>query len=138
MHRSYDDIISRIPEPPIWWQEGGIPRYDPFDPKSSTGVYTTEVALAEIACQVTDARFLVTIEGGEDRPVAKAIREGNLCYGDPPNVPTVPPHMTSEMLRVVQYWWRCHAEYVVDGRIVDWKGYDEWRRDPSLEINWGK
>lgn len=138
MHRSYDDIISRISEPPLWWQEGGIPRYKAFDPKSSTGIAAAEVALAEIACQITGVRFLVSIEGGSDRPVAKAIREGTLCYGDPPNLPTVSAYTLSEMLRVVQYWSRCHPEYVVDGRIVDWKSYDEWLRDPSLEITLAK
>ena len=134
MHRSYHDILSRIPEPPRWWQEGGIPRYDVFDPQTSTGIGTSEVALAEIACQMTGIRFFVTLEGGRNREIAKAIREGYLSYGDPPNTPDVAGHTTSEMLRVVEYWCSDHDEYVVNGKIVDWGKYSEWRRDQSLEI----
>jgi hypothetical protein len=134
MNRSYNDIISRISSPPLWWQEGGIPRYEVFDPTTSTGIYTSEVAYAEIACQMTGVRFFVTIEGGTDRQVANSIRKQTLCYGDPPNTPNVSAFTTSTMLRVIQYWYRCHEEYVVDGMITDWPKYDEWRRDPALEV----
>lgn len=134
MHRSYHDIISRIAEPPIWWQEGGIPRYDLFNPASSTGIYCVEVALAEIACQMTDVRFIVAMEGRGDRQIAKSIRDFSLCYGDPPNVPEASPYTTSVTLRVIQYWHRNHPEYVVEGTVSNYKGYTEWRRDTSLEI----
>lgn len=140
MHRSYNDILSRIPEPPLWWQEGGIPRYDVFDPRWSTSVYASEVVLAEIACQHTGLRFFVTLEGGAKRLIANAIRDHSLRYGDPPNIPGVSAFSTSDMLRVVEYWSRSHQEYVVDRRIVD-QEYFEWQRDPSLEVtfpnDWG-
>ena len=134
MYRAYYDIISRISKPPLWWQEWGIPRYDEFDPSNSTALGTKEVALAEIACQATGTRFIVAFEGGGDGAIATAIRDFSLDYGDPPNVAGVVPHMLSETLRVLQYWYRGHPEYVVDGVITDWNRYDEWRRDPSLEV----
>lgn len=134
MNRSYDDIISRIPEPPLWWQAGGIPRYDAFDPFHSTASGTSEVALVEIACQATGIRFAVAFEGGRDRAIAAAIRDFSLFYGDPPNVEGVVPHMSSETNRVLQYWYSNHPEYIVDGVITDYHRYAEWKRDSSLEV----
>ena len=134
MDRGYYDIISRIPEPPLWWQEGGIPRYDAFDPTHSTGLGASEVALVEIACQHTAIRFVVAIEGGKDRAIAAAIRNRTLSYGDPPNVGGVVSCSSSETLRVLQYWYSEHPEFVEDHVITDWQLYSEWRRDASLEV----
>ena len=134
MYRDYYDIISRIPEPPLWWQQGGIPRYDAFDPEYSTGIGAKEVALVEIACQDTGIRFVVALEGGEDRAIAAAIRNRTLGYGDPPNVGGVNASALSETLRVLEYWYSGHSEYVQDNGITDWKRYSEWRRDASLEV----
>jgi len=135
VYRSYYDIISRITETPLWWQEGGIPRYDKFDLTYSTGLHTSEVALAEIACQMTGIRFVVAFEGNRSRRIAASIRDFSLWYGDPPNVGEVAESTSSITLRVLEYWLRYDEKYVVDGKVIDHKLYDEWARDPSLEVD---
>lgn len=137
MHRRYDDIILRISSAPVWWQEGGVPRYDPFHPETSTGVYAQEAAVAEIATQCCETTFLVLIETNMvDRRIAAMIRDESLRYGDPPNVycceAGVPSHSTV-MLRVIEYWARADQTYVEDNRITD-DAYYRWVRDCSLEI----
>lgn len=134
MYRYYGDIISRIAEPPLWWEKGGIPRYDEFKPGKSTGIYTNEVALAEIACQFTGIRFIVAFEKPENRAIAAAIRDFSLFYGDPPNIPEVAGDTSSLTLRILQYWHCGHPEYVAEHGITDWARYTEWKRDRSLEV----
>lgn len=143
MFRHYHDILSRISEEPTWWQEGGIPRYGPFDPKESTGIHCNEVVLIEIACQHCDRRFLVTVERDEiDRKLAQEIVDGEMGWGDPPNVQCcgAGPVDTSVPIRVVEYWARGHREYLRPtttpgvSSITDPEAFSEWRRDPSLEV----
>lgn len=137
MNRNYADITSRILEEPSWWQEGGIPRYGQFEPGQSTGVYTHQVALMEIACQACDRRFTVALEQSAHIPrVDEQIREGTIEYGDPPNVRCCPggPSMTSVPIRIQEYWHRGHHEFVQGGKVTNLRGYSEWRRDPSLEV----
>jgi hypothetical protein len=136
MNRQYDDILSRIPEPPAFWQQGGIPRYGTFDPEASSDVYSNELALVEIACQFCRKPFTVLIEtAGHDRRIAEAIRAGTLHYGDPPNTGCCGGVSAGSLaLRVLQYWAKAHPEHVEDGLVVDVQGFFEWRRDPSLEV----
>lgn len=55
---SYDDITSRISEPPKWYTKEGYPRYCGFSPKE-TGVYSVFSILVEIQCQSCHRTFLV-------------------------------------------------------------------------------
>jgi len=136
VNREYQDILSRISEPPSWWQEGGVPRYGPFEPGSSTSVYANEAALVEIACQFCRRPFIVLFEtSAKDRRIAAEIRAGTLHYGDPPNVGCCTGvSANSTPVQVLQYWARAHQEYVEGGLIVDTRAFFEWRRDASLEV----
>jgi hypothetical protein len=138
MHRSYSDIMSRISGEPAWWQEGGIPRYGPFKPGVSTGVYCGEVALVEIACQHCRRPFIVAMETafGNEREIAREIGDYSLCYGDPPNIDCCGAGRvdTSVTLQVIEYWTRHHPEYLKDGIVTDQDAYFAWRRDHSLEV----
>lgn len=64
MHRSYDDMLDRLPEP-NFYQEGGIPRFEPFQPGKTTGIHSKEAVLAEIACQGCGTVFKVAFERDE-------------------------------------------------------------------------
>lgn len=140
MNRSYSDIIDRINVAPLWWQAGGVPRYDPFSPKAC-GVYASEAALVEIAAQGCETTFLVLIETeGRDGKIAADIQAESLAYGDPPNVDCCNGFcsvQTTIAIRVVEYWRQGgqHGgiEYVKEGVIKD-VAYFEWQRDPSLEV----
>lgn len=55
---SYDDIRSRINEPPRWFDSDGVPRYVMFEPHHAT-ISGREAALLEIACQACGTRFVV-------------------------------------------------------------------------------
>lgn len=149
MHHHYNDIRSRIPEPPTWWDEHAVPRYGPFRPDATADIYADEVALVEIACQNCGQRFPVAFTtsrservmrvamrgfapvdvkaidaaGREaaDDTLAKAIRGGWLHYGDPPNACCASgATMNCDDLRVLEYWHK-------PDRFT-------WVRDTSLEI----
>lgn len=130
----YRDITSRLGSP-LWWDEHGVPRYDPFEPDLSD-VYDDYVALLEIACQSCRRRFQVSCgvsktwykvrHDGRGPMLPTAENTGSFGYGDPP------PHgddlgrcpgetMTLDLLRVVEFWRR-------DGRDMN------WRRDPQHEV----
>src|SRR5438128_81638 len=98
MHQHYEDILSRIPEPPQWFDDYGVPRYCKFKPNRLANIYSTECALAEISCQQCGHRFLVAItpervrdllKASSERPqrkLADLILRGEIHYGDPPNI----------------------------------------------------
>ena len=117
MHLSYQDIRSRIPEPPTWFDSNGVPRYGEFEPHLAT-IYGREVALLEIACQGCEARFMVALVGGTPT-LAEEISTGEVHYGDPPSTGCCPAGDTMNCvdLRVVEYWrleslrWKRVPEY---------------------------
>ncbi len=140
MKHHYSDITGRIAQPPMWYDEHGVPRYDAFEPRQTASIYAHEAALVEIACQSCETRFLVAFTAsnvdeyrlvlahakGEPyvhRTLADAIRDHSIHYGDPPNAGCCPagPTMNSVPLRVVEYWRRDHNVF-------------EWARDLSLEM----
>lgn len=131
MNHHYNDIRSRIPEPPTWFDENAVPRYEPFAPVATADIYAKEAVLLEIACQNCGHRFHVCMahDGALDQvlrkrpPLREQITAGSIHYGDPPNVECCPagPTMNCEDLRVLEYW---HLPNVTE----------EWVRDPALEV----
>lgn len=133
MNHHYNDIRSRIAEPPLWFDESAVPRYEPFTPRSLSNIYAHEAALVLIACQACATRFRVAfsrssmddiqalIAERKPRTLADAIRDGSLHYGDPPNIEccAAGPTMNCDDLAVLEYW-----------RKPKW----EWERDQLLEI----
>jgi len=122
MNCDYADIRSRIPEPPKWFDEHGVPRYCDFAPGEQANIYADEVVLALVTCQGCGHEFSVCFSHTMSFAVAEAIRDGNdphgvksladlirlreLHYGDPPNIQCCPsgPTMNSELRRVIEYW----------------------------------
>jgi hypothetical protein len=45
MFHHYEDILSRIAEPPRWFDARGVPRYCDFAPDRIADIYTRECAL---------------------------------------------------------------------------------------------
>jgi len=137
MNCDYEDIRSRIPEQPKWFDEEGVPRYCDFSPCKVANIYADEVALAGITCQGCGTRFKVAFSRSRNSAMvaqvmghtwvppslADQIRSKEIHYGDPPNTGCCPagPTMNSEPRRVLEYWQR---EAGID-----------WKRDPSLEID---
>lgn len=123
MKQNYVDIYSRIPESPKWYDENGVPRYSGFCPEDVADIYACEAALFLIECQGCGRQFTVAIS--EDRflsgKIADSIQDSCLTYGDPPNVGCcrVGASMTTETLRVLEYWKRLKV----------------WIRDESLEVS---
>ena len=124
MKQEYRDITSRIKEPPLWWDEEGVPRYEPFRPTMCGDIYAQQAVLLEISCQACHRRFFVA---GTSRlpmarnPVVNVSSWRTSGYGDPPYDPDCPAGntMTSETIRVVQFW--------------RWKN-GKWRRVRKLEV----
>jgi hypothetical protein len=130
---SYEDITSRIPEPPTWWSSQGVPRYVEFTPKHASSIYADEVALLLIACQgcgtyynveLSWSRFdTVHVIGSSRRmpSITELITTKMIHYGDPPRGGCcgAGPTMNSIPVKVLQFWK---------------KENHTWVRDPSLEI----
>jgi hypothetical protein len=104
MFRHYEDILSRIAEPPRWFDEQGVPRYCEFAPDRIANIYAHECALLDIECQNCGRVFVVALDErtanhnvirrpGYDPPwrtLADIIRSHEIEYRDPPNVECCP------------------------------------------------
>lgn len=111
MHAHYADILSRIPEPPTWWDENAVPRWCEFHPDEVANIYATEVALVLIRCQACQTPFKVAFSSssswvmlGREKHLSEILTD--LHYGDPPNnrCCAAGPTMNSEPVRVMQFW----------------------------------
>jgi hypothetical protein len=128
MKCDYDDIISRIKEPILWWDEHAVPRYVTFHPSEAANIYAREVALLQVDCQNCGRVFRVAMSSDMMAEALKLpllsalITSQDIHYGDPPNVGCCPggPTMNSVPRRVLEFWRR---------RLTR-----EWERDKSLEI----
>lgn len=124
MKNHYQDILSRIPEAPVWWDENAVPRWCAFEPIKIADVYADECALLLIACQDCGRPFKVAASSNmmSTYQISNAIKEGFMNWGDPPNIGCCPagPTMNSQTLAVLEYWSRKNHEH-------------EWARDETLE-----
>lgn len=127
MKQCYEDILSRIPDPPKWWDEEGVPRYDDFNPHMAANFYADEAALLLIQCQNCGEAFYVCVsnclnDGGSS--LATRIKNQTIHYGDPPNSGCCHsgPSMNSLPRQVLQYW------------KLSGSRRREWKRVASLEI----
>jgi hypothetical protein len=135
MHTQYLDIMSRIKENPIWFDEHAVPRFDDFHPTALANIYAKQCALALVACQICNRKFRVALSctavtpspTAPGRPMGRKIDEliqtRKISYGDPPNVGCCPggPSSTSDMIEILEFWRR------------DFDTGNSWGRDESLE-----
>lgn len=151
MLQHYEDILSRISEPPRWFDEQGVPRYCDFAPRRIANIHARECALLAIECQSCERPFIVALDEttanhnvisrpGQEREwrtLADIIRSHQIEYRDPPNVECCPdgPSQTSTTRRVIEYWERIQETYRDPGTgILLSRGRRDWTRDHSLEI----
>ena len=64
MLQHYEDILSRIAEPPRWFDEQGVPRYCEFAPDRIANIHAQECALLAIECQSCGRPFIVALDAG--------------------------------------------------------------------------
>ena len=137
MHRGYDDITARLGEP-LWWDGQGVPRYDTFRP-DLCGVYDTQVALVELACQGCSRRLMVTVEHDLMAVIEHNIDSWSMptaddpgcwdSYGDPPihagaKGLCIGCSMTSGCYRILEFWQK---------RDLD----GDWERKTEYEFDYG-
>ena len=130
MNHHYEDIRSRIAEPPAWWDEYAVPRWGVFCPRDVADVYAREVVFLRIICQNCGHAFDVAMSQGyaqlavnpKLQTLAEQVKNGWIHYGDPPNIYccAAGPTMNSEPREVLEFWR-------LDER-------HEWQRVPELEI----
>lgn len=134
MLRDYKDIISRISEEPIYWDDNGVPRYEPFSPED-LGVYDDIAIYYRIACQNCRKEFhvasssnttdrlingsLANISFEKMKPNIKRMVE-HLHYGDPPRHNCVGDTMNVFDMEVLEAWEQYSNNF-------------EWVRHPELE-----
>lgn len=141
MNPSYEDITSRIDEPPAWWQEGGVPRWGMFTPAQASSIYATELVLMEIECQTCETRFRVAMCHdlmANEPSIAQRIIAGTLHYGDPPNgghdeTCGSGASMNSVPKQILEYWSTHDPRYTKDGQVVDTEKYFSWKRNALFE-----
>jgi hypothetical protein len=151
MFQHYSDILTRIAEPPRWFDEQGVPRYCQFAPAEIANIYAHECALLEIACQGCGQTFIVALDQkaanesiampgqkAQWQKLAELIRSHRIEYSDLPNVDCcgAGPSMTSVTKRVLEYWYRWEETYTERGSTAVFvrARSGDWKRDPSLEI----
>jgi hypothetical protein len=126
MHQPYKDILKRLGRP-LWWDEHGTPRYDPFEPRLCSNIYAAEAVLLEIECPGCGRRFEVA--GSLDSidaslrqvTLAGCIEAGTIHYGDAPwhlrgGTQCAGTTMYCIDRRVLQYWTRDVLNWVRDER----------------------
>lgn len=131
MHHHYNDIRSRIAEPPAWFDEHAVPRYGDFTPRDGANIYAEQVALVLISCQQCETQFKVCFSWNkfdEMRgcpPLWESIKDGSLHFGDPPNIQCCSGGNTMNCndLQVLEAWERGTPDNL-------WK----WGRLPQYEI----
>ena len=84
VYQCYDDILSRIAEEPVWFDEHAVSRYCKFAPDNLANIYAGEAALAEVTCQVCKRLFRVAFSTANWRSgtIADAIRSRTLHFGE--------------------------------------------------------
>lgn len=137
MRHHFNDIRSRIAEPPQWWDEDGVPRYCEFGPREVSNIYAKACALVLIACQECRTEYRVafawawnwTDRQGPPRTV-EAVRQ--LHYGDPPNACencASGATMNCDDVRVLEFWRQDKFEWVripeFEIPLADGGGHDD-------------
>lgn len=104
MKQAYDEVTARLGKP-LWWDEAGCPRYEPFHPSMANDFYPREVALLRVSCQSCDAKSLVCVSAGVRDPSPFRERPQPLAYGDPPRgCCQMGGSMTSDTIEVMELW----------------------------------
>lgn len=140
MHQHYVDILDRIPEPPTWFDDYGVPRFVEFSPEHLSNIHAREAALAEVSCQGCGRLFRVALTGAYTSKrfsLSDEIRLGWVRYGDPPNVRccAAGPSMSSIMCEVLQYWSRDLEVSMHWERIPTFEGPVGARLDPPDSVS---
>lgn len=126
MKQAYNDVLKHVNIEPLWWDEAGVPRFEPFTPDLANNIYATQVVLMLIKCQSCQAPFEVckTSDGFDSLhhfPLDELVKGKTIHYGDPPNFGCCPagPTMNCEDVKILEFWERVRLE---------------WKRRPELEI----
>lgn len=115
MHQIYKEILDAFDTPPLWFTEGGFPRWCEKHPANCDDIYADQVVFAVIGCQGCMKTFKVAFSSnkmarlmGEQVCLLSQINNRSLHYGDPPNVQCCPagPTMNSQLLLIEQVWER--------------------------------
>jgi len=101
MKEGYSDILSRIEADPKWYDQNGTPRYDDFHPRYCPDIYSSQVVLLRIGCQVCGREFDVEMHAGI---FSRIEHPHKLHYGDPPIHDCVGDTMNCEDLEVLEVW----------------------------------
>lgn len=112
MKGSYDDILSRIAEPPDWFDENGVPRWGAFQVGRQADLHADEVGLLSVRCRCCQTKFTVCVSMNGNDPAPESLVDiidaGSCPYTYPPNTGHCKdgPAMWSELVNVLELWIR--------------------------------
>lgn len=141
MKHDFNDITSRISEPPAWWDKNGTPRYGEFNPDAGPDIYADREVLLWITCQSCGRRFNVEMSSSSlgrirHKAMLRGVSNENpavefvplaLHYGDPPAHGCVGDTMNCWDIAVLESWSK--------------KDFGEWERSADDEgpmADWGE
>ena len=116
MLHSYPDITKRITDPILWYDENGVPRFDPFHPDLCANIYAREVVLLRIQCAACSKQFEVALNwhpielpGGRSLRSRILDKPHTVACGDPPcfdcsNGCGAGMTMQADVIGVVEFW----------------------------------
>jgi len=84
MKPCYYDILRCTDKPPIWWDERGVPRFEPFVPNLHASPHSRECVLFNVSCQCCYALYVVCMSSHRKSVLREQILVKELNYGDPP------------------------------------------------------
>ena len=122
--------MRRIKEEPLWYDNHGVPRYEPYHPMKG-GVYARISVLYTIECQDCAKKFDVCSEwnyfwyGPEFKEPDLDLFITQLHYGDPPNHGCIGDTMNCVDLYVKEAW----ENFEIKEGPNMWR----WRRHPELD-----
>lgn len=104
MYRRYADILSRIPEPPVWFDEHAVPRWCAPIASNAANVYARWCCFFIVACQECGHKFLVC-NTGDIMEMEEPSYDRITLWGDPPNIGccSAGPTMTADFVKVVSF-----------------------------------
>lgn len=84
MHHHYRDILDRVTEPPVWFDEHAVPRFGQFSPDEIANIYADEAVLMLITCQACGHPYNVAMSLSRTDRILSALGRSGVTHVEKP------------------------------------------------------